>query len=100
MFAVVFYGWSCLKKKSSTKSTKKAKISVDVLSHTLVPDVSVLSEGEKTKLLKKYSISANQFPIIKSTDPVVEVLKAEPGNVIRIKRKEETGEYLAYRIVV
>jgi len=62
--------------------------------------MAVLSESEKAKLLKKYSVSDLQLPVVPATDPVAVALKANPGNVIQIRRKEETGEYTAYRIVV
>ena len=81
-------------KKSSEKKT------IDVLSHSLNPEMSVLSESEKAKLLKKYSVSDSQLPVIPAADPVAVALKANPGDIIQIKRKEETGEYTSYRIVV
>lgn len=88
-------GWSCLKKK------KKQKVpALDILSHTLVPDIKVLSEGEKAKVLKKYGINEAQLPKIFSKDPAVEAVKAVPGNVIRIQRDDGTGKYISYRVVV
>lgn len=96
--AVVYFGWSCLAKKSSKKSKKKK--TVDVLSHILVPKMDIISESEKGKLLKKYSISEDQLPVIQLNDPAAVALKAEPGDVIRISRNGETGEYLAFRVVV
>lgn len=81
------------------KSVEKKK-TIDVLSHELIPEMKVLSEGEKRNLLKKYSVEENQLPLIKHTDPAVKALNAEVGDVIRIRRSGETGEYLAYKIVV
>ena len=83
------------------KKKKKQKVpTLDVLSHNLIPDIRVLSEGEKTKMLKKYGINEAQLPKIVSKDPAVVALKAVPGNVIRIQRDDGTGKYTAYRVVV
>ena len=62
--------------------------------------MKVLSEAEKTKLLKKFDIDSNQLPRMNSTDPAAVALKAEPGNIIRMERDDGTGKYYAYRIVV
>lgn len=84
-----------MKKKSSKKKTV-----IDVLSHVLVSKMAVLPEGEKTKVLKKYSITEDQLPVIRHTDPEAVALKAQPGNVIRIQREGETGDYISYKVVV
>jgi DNA-directed RNA polymerase I, II, and III subunit RPABC1 len=78
---------------------KKTDKVIDVLSHALVPDMAVLSAEEKAKVLKKFGVSDDQVPSMRATDPVAVALKANPGDLIKIKRKEETGEYLSYRIV-
>jgi len=62
--------------------------------------MKVLSDGEKTKMLKKYGIEEHQLPKIRSNDPAVAALKAEPGNVLCIERDDGTGKYVAYRIVI
>ncbi len=61
--------------------------------------MTVLSESEKSKVLKKYGISDHQLPIMFATDPAAIALKAEPGSMIEVKRAGETGEYVSYRIV-
>ena len=66
----------------------------------LVPDMKVLSEGEKTKMFNKYGIDENQLPKVKLSDSAVVALKAEVGNVIRIQGDDGTGKYNRYRIVV
>jgi DNA-directed RNA polymerase subunit H len=82
------------------KKRAEKKKTLDVLSHDLIPEMKVLSETEKKNILKKYSVEENQLPLIKHTDPAVKALNAETGDVIRIKRSGETGDYLAYKIVV
>lgn len=79
---------------------KKINESIDVLAHTLVPDVKVLAEGEKTKILKKFGVDETQLPKILESDPISQSLKAEVGNLLRIQRDDGTGKYYAYRIVI
>lgn len=73
---------------------------VDVLSYHLTPEMKVISEAEKTKLLKKFGISEDQLSKIFSKDPAMVALKAKTGDVIRIERDDGTGKYTAYKIVV
>ena len=82
-----------MKKKSNVPT-------VDVLSHKLVPKMSVLSESDKTKLLAKHSVNDKQLPRMLSTDPEAVALKAAPGDVVKIERDDGTGKYLTYRVVV
>jgi DNA-directed RNA polymerase I, II, and III subunit RPABC1 len=85
--------WSCLKKKREVPT-------VDVLSHFLVPEMKILSDSEKTKLLSKFGINENQLPKMPSGDQAAMALKAVPGNVIRIERDDGTGKYTTYRVVI
>lgn len=78
---------------------KKVEKVIDVLSHALVPEMEVLSAEDKAKVLKKFGVSDDQVPMMLSTDAAAVALKASPGDLIKIKRKEETGEYVSYRIV-
>lgn len=78
---------------------KKPKELVDVLSHVLVPEMKVLSESEKNKVLEKFGINDNQLPVFSSSDPAVVALKANIGDIISIKRNDPTGKYISYRIV-
>jgi DNA-directed RNA polymerase subunit H (RpoH/RPB5) len=94
MNAVLGIGWSCLKKKSSKTTV------LDVLAHSLVPEMSVLSEAEKNKILKKYSITDAKLPIMLHTDAAVKALNASAGDVIKIKREGETGSHVMYKLVV
>jgi len=73
----------------------------DIREHNLVPKHIVLNEQEKEELLKKYGINIRQLPRILVTDPVVKLLNAKVGDVIKIIRKSETaGETVYYRVVV
>ncbi len=79
---------------------KKVAKTIDVLSHVLVPEMSVISSEEKSKVLKKYSISESQLPVLPDTDPAAVALKAATGDLVKITRDGETGKYVSYRIVV
>ena len=101
MSAVLGIGWSCLKKSSKVTKKTTVKTSVlDVLAHSLVPEMVILSEAEKNKILKKYSITENQLPIMLHTDAAMKALNASAGDVIKIKRDGETGPHLMYKLVV
>jgi DNA-directed RNA polymerase subunit H (RpoH/RPB5) len=62
--------------------------------------MKILADAEKTKVLKKYGITDDQFPKMFSTDPAAIALKAKAGDVIKIERNDGTGKYPGYRIVV
>jgi len=79
---------------------KKREVpTVDVLSHKLVPEMKIIGEAEKTKLLNKYGINEQQLPKILATDQAAVALTAKAGDVIRCERNDGTGKYTAYRIV-
>lgn len=78
---------------------KKGRISV--LDHELVPVHEVLAEAEVAELLKRYKIQKEQLPKITEADPAIKEIKAEVGNVVRIRRKSKTaGKSLSYRLVI
>lgn len=81
---------------------KKKQIvsTVDILSHKLVPEMKVLSEAEKNKLLSKYGVDDKQLPRMRSSDPEAMALKAAPGDIVKIGRDDGTGKYTTYRVVV
>lgn len=71
------------------------------LKHELVPKHVLLSEEEVEEVLKRYRVKPYQLPHIRSSDPVVQVIGAKPGDVIKIIRESRTaGEAIAYRYVV
>lgn len=76
------------------------EVSENLLNHVLVPKHDILTEEEVESLLKKFSMTKEQFPTVKLTDPVVLALEAEEGHVLRIIRKSTTaGESIYYRRV-
>ncbi|MBN2331120.1 MAG: DNA-directed RNA polymerase subunit H [Candidatus Aenigmarchaeota archaeon] len=75
--------------------------SVEITRHVLVPKHEILSEGEKREVLKAFDATESQLPKIVVSDPVIQLIGARSGNVIRITRKSPTaGEAVYYRIVV
>ncbi|OYT40045.1 MAG: DNA-directed RNA polymerase subunit H [Desulfurococcales archaeon ex4484_58] len=79
--------------------SKKTKI--NILEHELVPKHEVLSPEEASKVLKRLNIKPTQLPWISIDDPIVRLIKAKPGDIIKITRKSPTaGESIAYRYVV
>ena len=74
---------------------------MDITKHDFVPKHVLLTENEKEDVLKKYNILLRQLPRILLTDPVVKILNAKIGDVIKIIRKSPTaGETVYYRVVV
>ena len=79
---------------------KKVASSIDVLSHFLVPKMEIIDGSEKKKVLKKFSIVENQLPKILVTDPSIQALKANAGDIVSINREDLTGKYTVYKLVV
>ncbi len=75
---------------------------INILDHELVPKHILLSKQEVEEITKKYGIrKLGQFPKILKSDPVVQLLQANTGDLIKIVRKSETAkESIYYRVVV
>ncbi len=65
-----------------------------------MPEMKVLDDSEKKRVLKKYSITDKHFPKILSSDPAAVALKANAGDLIRITREGVTGKHTEYKVVV
>lgn len=75
--------------------------SVETIKHELVPEHEILSNDDKAAVMERFQVNEGQLPKILISDPVVEMIGAKPGNVIRITRRSQTaGEAIYYRIVV
>ncbi|HDN81734.1 MAG: DNA-directed RNA polymerase subunit H [Methanomicrobia archaeon] len=73
----------------------------NILEHEMVPEHIILSDEEVEKILKKYNIKKEELPLIRSDDPVVKLIGAEPGQVLKIIRKNSpAGASEYYRLVV
>ncbi len=72
-----------------------------ILKHRFLPKHEILSEEEAEKILKKYNVSKRQLPKIRLKDPVIKVIGAKEGDLIKITRKSPTSkESPYYRVVV
>lgn len=78
------------------------KIKTDLFTHELIPKHIILSDKEKGEVIKKFGIERmNQFPKILKTDPVIKMIDAKLGDLIKIIRKNEIGEHsIYYRMVI
>lgn len=87
--------------KKERKGSKQLDSGI-ILRHRLVPEHIILSEKEKKYVIEKYAGGdAYKLPYILSTDPVVQVIGAKPGDVIKVIRRSPTaGVYVYYRLVV
>jgi len=78
------------------------RLQFNLLEHSLVPEVSVLTDTERGALFSKYNIQHNtQLPEIDRFDPMALALCLRPGQVCKILRTSQTAlENYYYRICV
>ena len=77
------------------------EVRFNVLNHVNVPLHVILPDDEVKVLLKKFGIVKEQLPKVRSSDPAVKVINAQPGTVVKITRRSPTaGTAVAYRLVV
>ena len=83
------------------KEKDEEKKQVDIFGSGLVPKHEIMSGDEKAGLLEILNISHRQLPRVKEDDPVVKVLGAKKGDVLRITRRSPAGaDSYYYRVVV
>lgn len=76
-------------------------VQIDIRNHVLVPKHVVLSDEEAKKVLEQLGVRKEQLPRILITDPVIRLINAKVGDVIKIIRDSPTaGTEIAYRVVV
>ncbi|MCX8204900.1 MAG: DNA-directed RNA polymerase subunit H [Candidatus Nezhaarchaeota archaeon] len=74
---------------------------VNILEHELVPKHEILPPEEARELLRKYGVKPEMLPWIRSSDPIVKIIGAKPGDIVKITRRSRTaGVFIAYRFVV
>ncbi len=72
-----------------------------IMNHLIVPIHEIVQEEETEEIIKKFGGKKEKFPQILLSDPVIEELGAEKGNLIRITRETPTaGKTIYYRMVV
>ena len=73
---------------------------IDIQNHMLVPKHEIMTDGEISDEFSEVDYDFKDLPKIKSDDPVVKAIGAEPGNILRITRESQTaGVFVTYRIV-
>lgn len=72
-----------------------------LINHRLVPEFELAKPEELEELKEKYQ-DLTKLPKIYDTDPVSQVLKAKPGDVIKFYRKSyvDGSEVIYYRYVI
>ena len=71
--------------------------------HVMVPKHSIVPSDEHAELMERFNItSKSKFPMIRyHFDPIIRILGAVPGDIVKITRPSPTsGTYDIYRVVV
>jgi DNA-directed RNA polymerase subunit H (RpoH/RPB5) len=78
------------------------RIQFNILNHSLVPKISILSDPETEELKKKYNLTnGSQLPEISRFDPQALVIGLRPGQICKIERDSVTAlAYDYYRVCV
>ena len=78
-----------------------AKTDFDVTKHVLVPKHEKCTKKEQKEVLERYKAEPSDFPRILITDPAIQHLNPEEGDLIKITRNSLTaGTAIFYRVVV
>ena len=70
------------------------------LDNLLIPKHEILPKDAEDKVLASYSISKSNLPKIRVNDPQAKALGAKVGDVLKMARKDTTGENVYYRVVI
>ncbi|MBT3297589.1 DNA-directed RNA polymerase subunit H [archaeon] len=69
--------------------------------HKLVPKHKILSDKEKEKVLNKYNLTAMELPKILKSDPALEELSPQVGDLVEITRDSSSaGTSIYYRVII
>jgi len=79
-----------------------SRLQFNILEHSLVPPIKILSDGETVQLLTKYNLKdTTQLPEISRFDPQALAISMRPGQVCEITRNSVTvTKYNYYRVCV
>ncbi|MCD4759478.1 DNA-directed RNA polymerase subunit H [archaeon] len=73
----------------------------DIKKHSFVPVHIKLTEEEAQKVLEEFNVTKDEIPKILISDPAIENLKPDYGDLIKIIRKSPTNtESTFFRVVV
>ena len=78
------------------------RLQFNILEHSLVPPIKILSEGETAQIMKTYNLKdTTQLPEISRFDAQALAISMRPGQVCEIERKSVTVmKYNYYRVCV
>lgn len=79
-----------------------SRLQFNILEHSLVPPIKILSEGETAQIMKTYNLKdTSQLPEISRFDAQALAISMRPGQVCEIERKSVTVmKYNYYRVCV
>ncbi len=79
-----------------------SRLQFNILEHSLVPPIKILTDGETSQLLGKYNLKdITQLPEISRFDPQALAISLRPGQVCAIERKSVTAmKYEYYRVCI
>ncbi|KAH9649131.1 DNA-directed RNA polymerase V subunit 5A [Citrus sinensis] len=84
----------------ATKAVGLFQFKVEMFQHVLKPKHQVLTDQEKEKLLKKYSIEEKQLPRMLKKDAIAQYYGLERGQVVKVTYSGEiTESHVTYRCV-
>jgi len=77
------------------------KPTFDLMAHNFVPKHELLDQQASQALLARYNCTKQQLPKIRFNDPIIKMISAKPGDIIKITRNSQTaGKSVYYRVVV
>ena len=72
-------------------------LTVDLLSHRLVPKHKVIRDSDEiNKIFEKTNSNAQLLPVILRTDPMAKLIRLCPGNICEITRQSGTSGFSTY----
>ncbi|MCC7572284.1 MAG: DNA-directed RNA polymerase subunit H [Candidatus Methanofastidiosum sp.] len=77
------------------------KKKINILDNEFVPEHTILNEEESIELLQRFGVTHDKLPLILETDPVVKIIGAKSGDLIKIVRSDSpAGRSVFYRYVI
>jgi len=77
------------------------KKKINILDNEFVPEHTILTEEESNEILQKFNVTFDRPPLILETDPVVKIIGAKSGDIIKIVRSDSpAGKSVFYRYVI
>lgn len=94
------FGKQLLTENKNIQLFHEDELSFNITQHELVPEHKIVSKDETKEIMKKYNITAKQFPRILQTDPVCRYHGGCPGDLFKILRESNNSKTVTYRLCV